>query len=83
MHALQNPGVAVGVGESTTIISKFEYVDDAALVDTDAATATARVTALAAGSLTDAAMVISQDKSKVISTARHAPAQRRRPSLKL
>ena len=62
MHHLQNPGVAVGVGESTTIMSKFEYADDAALVDADAATATARVTALAAGSLTDAAMVISQAK---------------------
>ena len=66
MHDLQNPGVAVGVGESTTIMSKFEYADDAALVDADAATATARVTALAAGSLADAAMVISQAKSKVM-----------------
>ena len=42
MHDLQNPGVAVGVGESTTIISNFEYADDAALVDVDATTATAR-----------------------------------------
>ena len=66
MHDLQNPGVAVGVGESTTIMSKFEYADDAALVDAVTATATARVTALAAGSLTDAAMVISQAKSKVM-----------------
>ena len=66
MHVLQNPGVAVGMGESTTIMSKFEYADDAALVDADAATATARVTALAAGSITDAAMVISQAKSKVM-----------------
>ena len=54
------------MGESTTIMSKFEYADDAALVDADAATATARVTALAAGSITDAAMVISQAKSKVM-----------------
>ena len=66
MHDLQNPGIAVGEGESTTIMSKFEYADDAALVDADAATATAIVTALAAGSLTDAAMVISQAKSKVM-----------------
>ena len=36
------------------------------LVDADAATATARVTALAAGPLTDAAMVISQAKSKMM-----------------
>ena len=66
MHDLQNPGVTVGVGESTTIMSKFEYADDAALVDADAVTATARVTALAAGSLTDAWMVISLAKSKVM-----------------
>ena len=66
MRDLQNPGVAVGVGESTTIMSKFEYADDAALVNVDAATATARVTALAAGSLTDAAIVISLAKSKVV-----------------
>ena len=66
MHDLQNPGVAVGVGESTTTMSKFEYADDAALVDADAATANARVTALAAGSITDAAKVISQAKSKVM-----------------
>ena len=56
MHYLQKPGVAVGVGESTTIMSKSVYADHAALVDADAATATARVTALAAGSLTDAAI---------------------------
>ena len=66
MHDLQNPGVAIGVGESTTIMSKFEYADDAALVDADASTATARVTALVAGSITDAAMIISQAKSKVM-----------------
>ena len=66
MHDLKNPSVTVGVGESTTIMSKFEYADDTALVDADAATATARVTTLAAGSLTDAAMVISQAKSKVM-----------------
>ena len=40
--------------------------DDAALVDADAATATAGVTALAAGSITHAAMVISQAKRKVM-----------------
>ena len=66
MHDPQNHGVAVGVGESTTIMSKFEYADDAALIDADASTATARVTTLAAGSIADAAMVISQAKSKVM-----------------
>ena len=52
-------GVTVGSGESSMKMSKFEYADDAALVDDDAATATTRVTAIAAGSLNDAAMVIS------------------------
>ena len=66
MHALQNHGVVVGVGENTTIMPKFEYVDDATLVDADAATATARGIALAAGSRTDAAMVISQAMSKAL-----------------
>ena len=47
-------------------MSKFEYADDAALVDDDAATATTRVTAIAAGSLNDAAMVISEKKSKAM-----------------
>ena len=47
-------------------MSKVEYADDAALVEADAATATARVTALAAGSITDAAMVISQAKSATL-----------------
>ena len=51
---------------SVHIMSKFEYADDAALVDDDAATATTRVTAIAAGYLNDAAMVISEKKSKVM-----------------
>ncbi len=61
MHDLQNLGVAV----------------DAALVDADAATATARVTALAAGSITDAAMVISQAKNKLGHTYPPQDARRR------
>ena len=40
-----------------TIMSKFEYADDAALVDDDAVTATDRVTAIASGSLNYAACV--------------------------
>ena len=76
--------VAVGMGQSMTIMSKFEYVDDAALVDADAATATVRVTSLAAGSIADAAMVILRPIARsCISTARPASAQRRRPRLKL
>ena len=60
-------GVTVGSGDSSMKMSKFEYADDAArLVDDDAATATTRVTAIAAGSLNDAAMVISEKKSKAM-----------------
>ena len=44
----------------------MEYADDAALVDDDAATATTRVIAFAAGSLNDAAMVISEKKRKAM-----------------
>ena len=45
---------------------KFEYEDDAALIDGNTTLASARVTALAKGSLEDAAMVISVRKSKVM-----------------
>ena len=40
-------------------MSKLEYADDAALIDGNTTLASARVTALAEGSLKDAAMVIS------------------------
>ena len=53
-------------GDSSMNMSKFEYADDAALVDDDAATATTRVTAFAAGSLNDAAMVITEKKRKAM-----------------
>ena len=57
-HDVHTAGVTVGSGESSMSISKFEYADDAALVDDDAVTATTRVTAIAAGSVNDAPMVI-------------------------
>ena len=47
-------------------MSKFGYANDAALVDYDAVTATTRFTAIAAGSLNDAAMVISEKNSKAM-----------------
>ena len=65
-HDAHTAGVTVGSGDSSMKMSKFEYADDAALVDDDAATATTRVTAIAAGSLNDAAMVISKKKSKAM-----------------
>ena len=48
-HDVHTAGVTVGSGDSSMKMSKFEYADDAALVDDDAATATTRVTAIAAG----------------------------------
>ena len=70
-----NSGVVVGNGDSSVLMSKFEYADDAALSLTDGNTtlASARVTALAEGSLNDAAMVISVRKSK----AKHVHRTRR------
>ena len=61
-----NPGMTVGTDTHTVRMAKFEYADDAALIDEDAGQATARVTSLAAGSISDAAMIISAKKSKVM-----------------
>ena len=61
-----NPGMTVGTGGHNVRMAKFEYADDAALIDEDAGQATARVTWLAAGSIADAAMIISTKKSKVM-----------------
>ena len=38
-----NPGMTVGMGAHTVRMAKFEYADDAALIDEDAGRATARV----------------------------------------
>ena len=59
-----NPGMTVGTGAHTVRMAKFEYADDAALIDEDAGQATARVTSLAAGSIADAAMIISTNKKQ-------------------
>ena len=66
-HDIHTAGLTVGSGDSSVNMSKFEYADDAALVDDDAATATIRVTAIAARSLNDAAMVI-LEKNKALQT---------------
>ena len=58
--------MTVGTGAHTVRMAKFEYADDAALIDEDAGQATARVTSLAAGSIADPAMIISTKKSKVM-----------------
>ena len=47
-----NPGMTVGTGAHTVRMAKFEYADDAALIDEDAGQATARaIISLAAGSI--------------------------------
>ena len=65
LNDLVNPGMTVGTGAHTVRMSKFEYADDAALIDEDAWQATAQVTSLAAGSIADA-MIISTKKSTVM-----------------
>ena len=65
-HDVANSGVVVGNGDSSVLMSKFEYADDAALIDGNTTLASARVTALAEGSLKDAAMVISVRKSRAM-----------------
>ena len=50
-HDVANSGVVVGNGDSSVFMSKFEYADDAALIDGNTTLASARVTALAEGSL--------------------------------
>ena len=65
-HDVANSGVVVGNGDSSVLMSKFEYADDAALIDGNTTLASARVTALAEGSLKDAAMIISVRKSKAM-----------------
>ena len=56
----------MGNGDSSVLMSKFEYGEDAALIDGNTTLASARVTALAEGSLKDAAMVISVRKSQAM-----------------
>ena len=58
--------MTVGEGNNTVRMSKFEYADDAAVIEENARQTTARVTSLAVGSLDDAAMVISAKKSKAM-----------------
>ena len=69
LHDVPNNGMVVGEAESAILVSKFDYADDAAHVDENAALASTRVTALATGSMVDAAMLISIKKSK----AMHVP----------
>ena len=63
LHGAHAVGVTVGARDIATTMSMFKYADDAALIDEDATSATASVTAIANSSLNDAALVISERKS--------------------
>ena len=66
MHDVPNSVMVVGETESAILVCKFEYADNAAILDENAALASARVTALATGSMMDAAKLISIKKSKAM-----------------
>jgi len=57
-------GVTVGTPPNQVTITSLEYADDAGLVDENADNASARVSAIAAGSRSDASMEISIPKTK-------------------
>ena len=59
-----NSGMTVGMGAHAVRMAKFEYEDDAALIDENAGQATAQVTSLDACSIADAAMIISTKKRR-------------------
>ena len=62
LHDIAKYGMVVGEAESAILVSKFEYADDAALVDENAGLASTRVTALDKV----AVMLISIKKSKAM-----------------
>ena len=66
LHDVPNSRMVVAEAESAILVSKFEYADDTALVDENAALASTRVTALATDSVMDAAMLISIKNSKAV-----------------
>ena len=56
-------GICLSNGDT---IHTLAYADDAALLDKDLSTATARITAIAEGSAKDADMSINKDKTEVV-----------------
>ena len=63
LHDVGDSGMVAGEAESAILVSKFEY---APLVDVNAVLASTRVTALATGSMMDAAMLISIKMSEAM-----------------
>ena len=66
LHDTPGSGVEVGIPPHTVAISSLEYADDAALLDQNVQAASRRISSIAAGSRTDAAMEISIPKTKVM-----------------
>ena len=64
LRDVANSGMMVGETESAILVSKFEYADNAALEDENAALHSTRVTGT--GFMMDAAMLISIKKSKAM-----------------
>ena len=65
-HDIPGAGVTVGDYPHQVEVSSLEYADDAGLLDEDELAASTRVTAIAIGSRTDAAMEISKPKTKAL-----------------
>ena len=63
-HDVPEAGVTVGQLPHTVHVSKLEYADDAALLNDKTEFSSLRLTAVADGSSTDAAMEVSLDKTK-------------------
>ena len=66
LNKIFNSGMVVGEAESAIFVRKFEYADDAALLDENDVLASSRLMALATGSMMDTAMVISIKKGKAL-----------------
>ena len=65
-HDIPGAGVTVGDYPHQVEVSSLEYADDAGLLDEDEVAASTRVTSIAVGSRTDAAMDVSKPKTKAL-----------------
>ena len=66
-----NPGMTVGTGAHTVRMAKFEYADDAALIDEDAGQATARVTSLAWGYQSDRMFKLQKRAIRIVANSKY------------
>ena len=66
LHDIPGSGVEVGIPPHQATTSSLEYADDASLLDANVQAASRRISSIAAGSRSDAAMEISIPKSKAM-----------------